>query len=231
MKKTALVTGANKGIGLAIARELGQMGFHIFLTARSEDRGNAAVDMLRQEGISTDFVRMDVGDRLSIERALQSVRSKTQHLDVLINNAGILLDQSKGILDISEGEIRDTINVNALGVLFVTRAFAPLLKRGSRVVNVSSGAGKICGGMGQWAPVYSISKTTENAITIQLAYGLKEKGVLVNAVCPGWVRTDMGGAGASRSISKGAETPVWLATHKGLSQTGKFYRDKKEISW
>lgn len=106
-----------------------------------------------------------------------------------------------------------------------------MLRKGSRIINVSSDAGRILQGVSTWAPVYSLSKTTMNAITLQLAAALQPGGIAVNAMCPGWVKTDMGGSGASRSVDKGAETAVWLATEAAQSLTGKFFRDKKEISW
>lgn len=229
--KTALITGANKGIGFEIARQIGQKGYRVLLSARNEERGSQAAMTLQDEGIEVDFIPMDVGKKESIKKAFQLVKLKTDRLDVLINNAGILLDNKQGILTMSEIDIEMTLQINALGVLYVTRAFVPLMHGRSRVINLSSGAGTICGGMGTWAPVYSISKTTENAITIQLAHALSSKGIQVNAVCPGWVKTDMGGAGANRSVQKGAETPVWLATAPKIEYSGKFFRDKVAIDW
>lgn len=227
----ALVTGANKGIGFEIAHQLGEKGFHIFLSARNLEKGEAASDKLKRKGISVECIQMDVSDLKSIESGFEKVKSKTKQLDVLINNAGILLKDDRDLLTVSNETILQTLHTNALGVLWVTRIFSPLLKAGSRVINISSGGGAICGGISTWSPVYCISKTSENAITLQLAHALQGKGVTVNAVCPGWVRTDMGGQGASRSIEKGAETPVWLATDPKMNQTGKFFRDKSVISW
>lgn len=229
--KTALITGANKGIGFEIARQLGQKGYHVFLSARNRNKGEMATQALLAEGLKVEFIQLDVSNQQSIQQAFELLKPKVDHLDVLINNAGILLDEGRSILTIPSDVIDQTFAINAFGVLYVTRIFVPLLKNGSRVVNVSSGAGEICGGMGTWAPTYSISKTTENAITMQLAHALNDKGILVNAVCPGWVRTDMGGAGANRSVAKGAETPVWLADDPSITETGKFFRDKKVINW
>ncbi len=231
MEKTALITGANKGIGFEVARRLGQEGYRVFLSARSAERGQHAHRQLAEAGLRVSFVQMDVGDGESIAAAFREVKRQTDRLDVLINNAAVLLDRGDDLLSMAAQQIEDTIRINALGALFVTRTFVPLLVSGSRVVNVSSGAGAICQGMGSWAPVYSISKTAMNAITVQLAHALRSRGVTVNAVCPGWVRTDMGGSGANRPVEKGAETPVWLAAEPGLAHTGKFFRDKREIAW
>ncbi|MEX1274756.1 MAG: SDR family NAD(P)-dependent oxidoreductase, partial [Bacteroidota bacterium] len=152
-------------------------------------------------------------------------------LDILVNNAGILLDESTSILDVGPDIVHRTITINTLGAFFVTQTFLPLLVKGSRIVNVSSGAGEIGEGMSTYAPVYSISKTAMNAMTCQFALALKRKGIAVNAVCPGWVRTEMGGKMAPRSVKNGAETPVWLATDAPIGETGKFWRDKKVIAW
>ncbi|MCI5081716.1 MAG: SDR family oxidoreductase [Saprospiraceae bacterium] len=229
--KNVLITGANKGIGFEIARQLGKKAFKIWLAARNAKRGQQAVQKLQDEGISATFVELDVSQTESIQQAFQFVGSHLQKLDVLINNAGILLDQDNSLLQMPPKQVEETMQINALGPLYVTRAFLPLLATGSRVINVSSGAGAICNGMTTWAPVYSISKATENAITIQLAQTLQSRGISVNAVCPGWVRTDMGGSSASRSVEKGAETPVWMATELDESITGCFFKDKKEKSW
>ncbi|MEL6637708.1 MAG: SDR family NAD(P)-dependent oxidoreductase [Bacteroidota bacterium] len=231
MKKTALVSGANKGIGLEITRQLAQRAYRVFLTARNVQRGEAAAAALRKEGLDVEFIPLDVADSTSIQAARREIGSRCEGLTVLINNAGILIDSNRNILALSEAEIRNTMNINALGPLFLTQAFADLLVDGGRVVNVSSGGGAICGGASTWAPIYCISKTTENAITMQLAHALADRQILVNAVCPGWVQTDMGGSGATRSIPEGADTPLWLATAEGLRETGKFYRDRQIISW
>ena len=230
-QKKVLITGANKGIGFEIARQLGTEGHHIFLSARNEDRGTKAQQQLKKTGIKSSFIPLDVGDKESITQAFDLIKQETDHLDVLIHNAGILLDEGHSIFSVPEAFIEDTIRINALGPLFITRTFRSLLKPGSRVVLLSSGAGQICGGMKPWAPIYSSSKTLLNAITMQLAHALKEADIPVNAMCPGWVRTDMGGVGANRSVGKGAETAVWLATEASSQLTGKFWRDKEEINW
>ena len=173
---------------------------------------------------------MDVGDVNSIRTAFAFIRDTTPSLDVLVNNAAIAIDEERKLLDLNPDDVYATFSVNAFGPFFVTQTFLPLLPRGGRIINISSGAGSICGGVSNYAPLYSASKTAENALTLHLANALKPKGIAVNLVCPGWVRTDMGGVNASRSVDKGAETPVWLATEVSTNITGRFFRDKKEVA-
>lgn len=229
--KTVLVTGANRGIGFEIARQLAEKGFQVWLTARNQQRGMEAVLRLSGEGRMVRFLKLDVVDLDSIRSASDALKNKLDSLDVLINNAGIVLRGEDDILKVNPEKLIDTFRINSFGPLWVVRACSDLLKNGSRVINISSGAGEICGGMSSYAPVYSISKTALNAVTCQLAHALKPKGVLVNAVCPGWVRTDMGGPSATRSVEEGADTPVWMATDPGFRETGKFFRDRKVVSW
>jgi len=227
-QKTILVTGANRGIGLEVCKQLGNLGFHIFLSARNADEGNKSVEKLRNENIKVDFIQMDVSDEERIKNATNEFGKKSVNLDVLINNAAILKDTE--IAKMTTKELWDVLNINSVGTFVVTREFIPFMDKGSRIINVSSGAGALTD-MGTYAPAYSISKTTMNAITKQFAGALKHKGIAVNSVTPGWVRTDMGGMSASRSVEKGAETIVWLATEAPIDKTGLFWRDKKAIDW
>ena len=229
--KTALVTGANKGIGFEIARQLTERSFHVILSGRNEARIHEAVNSLQQTGASCAPLVMDVGDKGSIESAHNTLAQQNTRLDVLINNAAILLDHSTSFLNASPDMIEDTVRINSLGPLYVTRAFLPLLDDGSRVINVSSSAGQICGGAGAYAPVYSMSKTLLNAISMQLSSSLQSRNIAVNAMCPGWVRTEMGGSNAPRSLAEGADTAVWLATDAPLSVNGQFIKDRKHQSW
>lgn len=231
MSKHILITGANKGIGFQIASELGKAGHKIFLCARNKERGQQATNSLVQLGLDCTFVQMDVGKPEEIQKAFQAVNNEVDRLDVLINNAGILFDEATDLLQVNSQDALDTFSINTLGPLWVTQAFLPLLKRDSRIIMLSSGAGAFCEDFGSWAPVYSSSKTALNALTRHLHRSLSPKGILINAMCPGWVRTDMGGSGASRSLEKGAETAVWLATEAPESVNGQFLRDKKPISW
>jgi len=229
-KRIALVTGANKGIGFEVARDLARKGFHVFLGARDEKAGRAAEEKLRKEGEVT-FLKIDIANTESIERAAEEFSRQANHLDTLVNNAGILLDEDKDVLTITPGIFETTLRTNTLGPLLVSQAFVALLKKSSapRIVNVSSGGGQLADGADGWAPAYCISKTALNGVTSQLAAALPT--FAVNSVCPGWVRTDMGGANATRSIAEGAAGIVWLAADAPQKETGKFWRDRKVIPW
>lgn len=230
--KTALVTGANKGIGFEVARQLGERGFHVFLTARNATRGKAAAAKLAKAGAQVDFLRLDVSDARSVRALATALGRKVDRLDVLVNNAAILENSDISVVDVTAGEVERTWRTNTLGPLLVTQALAPLLRRSQRgaVINLSSGWGALHS-MGDDAPAYGISKAALNAVTRQFAAALKPDRVAVNSVTPGWVRTDMGGAGADRSVEQGAETVVWLATEAPRNLTGQFLRDRKPTPW
>jgi NAD(P)-dependent dehydrogenase (short-subunit alcohol dehydrogenase family) len=228
---TALVTGANKGIGYEVARQLAGKGFQVFVGARNRDAGQKAVAKIAKEGGKAIFLEIDVADNPSVTVAAREFAKAADHLDVLVNNAGIILDGDNAILEISDEPLRKTLETNTLGALRVARAFVPLLRKSKApgVINVSSGGGQLTGGADGWSPAYCISKTALNSMTLQLATALPK--FAVNSVCPGWVRTDMGGKDASRSVEEGADTIVWLAADASQKITGKFLRDRKEIPW
>jgi NAD(P)-dependent dehydrogenase (short-subunit alcohol dehydrogenase family) len=229
--KTALVTGANKGIGREVTRQLAAKGFHVFVGARNRDAGRKAADEIVKDGGKATFLEIDVSDDNSVIAAAREFAKAANRLDVLVNNAGIIVDGDNVILEITDELLRKTLETNTLGALRVTRAFVPLLAKSKapRVINVSSGGGQLTGGADGWAPAYCISKTALNGVTSQLAIALPK--FAVNSVCPGWVRTDMGGSNATRSVEEGADTIVWLATEASQELTGKFLRDRKEIPW
>jgi NAD(P)-dependent dehydrogenase (short-subunit alcohol dehydrogenase family) len=229
-QKTALVTGANKGIGFEVTRELARLGLRVFLGARNAKAGRAAAEKLSGAG-DVVFLEIDISEEKSIHAARDEFARQGDRLDVLINNAGILLDEDESALTITPGIFENTLRTNTLGPWLVTQAFAPLLAKGRepRVVNVSSGGGQLEDGADGWAPAYCVSKTALNGVTVQLAAALLK--VAVNSVCPGWVRTDMGGKDATRSVAEGAATIVWLATDAPHDLTGKFVKDRKVIPW
>jgi NAD(P)-dependent dehydrogenase (short-subunit alcohol dehydrogenase family) len=229
-QKTALVTGANKGIGFEVVRELARLGLRVFLGARNPKAGRAAAEKLSREG-EVIFLEIDVADVDSIRRAVEEFSRHSDRLDVLINNAGILLDDDKDALAITREIFETTLRTNTLGPWLIAQAFVPLLKKSvaPRIVNVSSSGGQLVDGADGWAPGYCVSKTALNGVTVQLAAVLPK--FAVNSVCPGWVRTDMGGENATRSVAEGAATIVWLATDAPQDLTGKFVKDRKVIPW
>jgi NAD(P)-dependent dehydrogenase (short-subunit alcohol dehydrogenase family) len=232
-EKIALVTGANKGIGFEIVRQLAAVGFRVFLTARERSRGEAACAKLQQDGLQVEFLQLDVADPSSIARLAQELASQTDRLDVLVNNAGILLDASNdSILSVDSKVILKTLETNTLGPLRLTQELVLLLTKSNagKIINVSSGGGQLTD-MSDWAPAYSLSKTALNAITGMLAAALRDKNITVNSICPGWVRTDMGSESAPRSVQQGADTVTWLATEAPPDLTGKFLRDRTVIPW
>ena len=239
-KRIALVTGANKGIGFEVARQLARKGFRVFLGARNREAGRAAAEKLRQEGEKgrtneghdvVTVLQIDVADAESVERAAEEFSRQADYLDVLVNNAGILLDGDKDVLMVAPETFETTLRTNTLGALLLAQAFVPFLKKSDapRIVNVSSSGGQLADGADGWAPAYCISKTALNGVTAQLAAALPK--FAVNSVCPGWVRTDMGGPNATGSVGEGATGIVWLAVDAPQNETGKFWRDRKVIPW
>jgi NAD(P)-dependent dehydrogenase (short-subunit alcohol dehydrogenase family) len=222
--KTVLITGAYRGLGYEAARQLSERGWKVILSARQRDPGSAAAAKLK----NTSFLELDIADDRSVARAAREV----SELDVLINNAAIIAEGDQDILTLRPELVARTIEANALGALRAAQAFIPHLLKSSegRIINVSSGAGQLSD-MGTWSPAYSASKTTLNAITCLLAAALKDKGIAVNSVCPGWCRTEMGGPTAPRSVEQGADGIVWLAAEAPQKNTGLFWRDKQVIPW
>jgi len=230
--KTGLITGSYKGIGYEVARQLAARGVHVFITARNRESGLKATANLQKSGAKASFVELDVSNPDSIRRAADAVASQVDHLDVLVNNAGIIEDHDENVLQLSSEIVLRTFTTNTLGALRVAQAFVPILSKVSapRIVNVSSRGGQL-NDMGTWSPAYCISKTALNAVTCQLAAALRDKGFAVNSACPGWVRTDMGGPNATRSVEEGADTIVWLATEAPQNLTGQFIAERQEIPW
>jgi NAD(P)-dependent dehydrogenase (short-subunit alcohol dehydrogenase family) len=234
MNRVALVTGANRGIGLEIARELAGVGIQVILGARNIDQGEAAARRIDSNSTNIIPAELDVTDAGEIEKLVQKISSDLGRLDILVNNADILIDETDRPSETPPQTIMTTLETNLLGPWRLSQAFIPLMKRNNygRIVNVSSGAGAISEiSETLYAPAYSISKTALNALTIMLASELRGSNILVNAVCPGWVRTDMGGANAPRTVQEGAETAVWLATLPDNGPTGGFFRDRTQIEW
>jgi NAD(P)-dependent dehydrogenase (short-subunit alcohol dehydrogenase family) len=227
------VTGANRGLGLETSRQLLAKGLTVVMAGRDEaalERARRALKEEDQRGAM--IVRMDVTDPSSIAHARRIVTDRVGPVDVLVNNAAILVAESDDVLSIETGDYRRTFDTNVFGVIDVCRAFVPDMarRRYGRVVNVSSGAGQLAR-MSTYAPAYSMSKTALNAFTRILAGTYQGRGVLANVVDPGWVRTDMGGPSAPRSLPQGADTIVWLATLPDDGPTGGFFHDRRAIQW
>jgi NAD(P)-dependent dehydrogenase (short-subunit alcohol dehydrogenase family) len=226
-----VVTGGNRGIGFEICRQLASRGAQIVLTARNAEAGREAVEKLDTQKLTAQFHPLDVTNSESAG-ALRDFLARTfGRLDVLINNAGIISDDEASGLEVKLSSVRDTLETNTLGPLQLSQTLVPLLKRSraGRIVNMSSGMGALSDMSGGYA-AYRISKAALNAVTGILAAELRG-AVAVNSMCPGWVRTDMGGANAERDVSQGADTAVWLALDAPQDLSGKFLRDRKVIPW
>jgi NAD(P)-dependent dehydrogenase (short-subunit alcohol dehydrogenase family) len=227
--RIALVTGANRGIGLEVARQLAAKGLTVVLGARNEAAGRAAA-----EGIEGNVIprQLDVTDQASVDALFDWIESELGRVDVLVNNAGIAPDGGESGVDPDFGVMQKTLDTNLYGAWRMARRAIPLMRRGGygRIVNVSSGAGQLSD-MNGGAPNYRVSKTAMNAMTRILDAELGGSGILVNSVCPGWVRTDMGGSSARVSVEEGADTPVWLATLPDDGPSGGFFRNREPIPW
>jgi NAD(P)-dependent dehydrogenase (short-subunit alcohol dehydrogenase family) len=233
VQRIAVVTGGNKGIGFEICRQLARKKHKVVLTARDPAKGRAAAEQLQGEGLKVVFHPLDVTDPAQVLALAQAMAEQHGRCDVLVNNAGILIDQrSASVMEAKIETFRTTLETNFYGPLMMTQALVPLMRENDygRVVNLSSGLGQL-EEMGDGTPAYRASKTALNALTRMFAAATKGEGILVNAMCPGWVRTDMGGASATRGVEKGAETAIWLATLPRDGPTGGFFRDRRPIKW
>jgi NAD(P)-dependent dehydrogenase (short-subunit alcohol dehydrogenase family) len=227
----ALVTGANRGIGLEVCRQLARRNYAVVLGSRDATKGEAAAQSIASGGASILSCQLDVTDLGSIERARARVAEQLGRLDVLINNAGALYDTWQEAVTADLAQVRAALEINTFGAWNAVRAFLPLLRQSAhaRVVNVSSEAGSLAG-MDGGAPAYRLSKAGLNALTRMLASELESERILVNAVCPGWVATDMGGPGG-RPVAEGAASVVWAATLPDDGPTGGFFRDGRRLEW
>jgi NAD(P)-dependent dehydrogenase (short-subunit alcohol dehydrogenase family) len=224
----ALVTGANRGIGLEVARQLGRDGMSVLLGSRDRARGEAAAGELRGEGLDITPLELDVADPAGAAGGPAAIEAAGGRLEVLVNNAGIYPAGRASRIDFDV--VEQTWQANAAGAWRVAVAAIPFMAAGARIVNVSSGAGSLTT-MDASMPAYNVSKAALNAITRVLAADLRSAGILVNSVCPGWVRTDMGGAGASRSVEQGAASVLWAARLAPDGPTGGFFRDGRAVAW
>ncbi|MCI0395910.1 MAG: SDR family oxidoreductase [Chloroflexi bacterium] len=227
----ALVTGANRGIGLELCRQLAQRGYTVLLGSRDLAKGEEAAANLKRQGLDVLPVQLDVTDRYSIEQLRAQVESMFGRLDVLVNNAATLYDTWQRALNADLDIVLEALETNTLGAWQMCQAFVPLIRRSrhGRIVNVSSEAGSLAG-MDAVAPAYNLSKVALNALTRMLAWELRGSHILVNSVCPGWVATDMGGAGG-RPVAEGAASVLWAVTLPDGGPTGGFFRNGKPLPW
>ena len=235
--RVAVVSGANRGIGLEICRQLLAEGVSVAMGSRNETAGKKAAAALAESVKSTTAeiisLPLDVTRQESVQEFARAVTNQFGNVDILVNNAGVMLEPREGTLEqTTQKMLREILDVNVVGPVLMCQAFVPHMKtRGyGRVVNMSSGLGQL-ERMGPGLPAYRISKTALNALTRTLAAEVAGNGILVNAVSPGWVKTDMGGPNAERSVQEGAETAVWLCLLPSTGPTGSFFRDRKAIPW
>ncbi|HZS46973.1 MAG TPA: SDR family oxidoreductase [Blastocatellia bacterium] len=228
--KVAVVTGANRGIGLEIARQLAKKGLTVVGTARNiEDARKATKDIAGGKVICHE---LDVADQASVDALADFIRNELGRVDILVNNAGIYIDGQQRVTNADLAIVQKTFETNLFGAWRMAKALIPMMKQGGygRIVNVSSGMGQfqsLDGG----TPAYRMSKTAMNSLTRMMAVELKGTNILVNSADPGWVRTDMGSSAAPRSVEEGADTPVWLATLPDGGPTGGFFFDRKPEDW
>jgi len=227
--RIALVTGGNRGIGLEICRELAALDYHVILASRDLAKGTQAAESLH--GRVTPCA-LDVTNADSIQQIHAFVQQEFGRLDVLVNNAAIYLDKGVSVLQVKVDTLKTTLETNLYGPLLLSQAFIPLMQVNNygRIVNISSDVA-IIENLAGWSTAYRLSKVGLNALTRMLAAEVSGINIKINSMSPGWVKTDMGGSGAPRSVEQGADTAVWLATLPDDGPTNGFFRDRKPIAW
>ena len=238
-KPVAVVTGANRGLGLETARQLAKRDLRVIITSRNPSKGEAALEKLLAEELDVVFHVLDVASESSVAELGAFIHSRCGRVDILVNNAGVFLDGhgaedtgGASVLTASLETLTTTLKTNLYGPLLLAQELVPLMKQQhyGRIVNVSSGMGQLSEMEGK-SPAYRISKTALNALTRILAAETQGYNILVNSVCPGWVRTDMGGSNAERTVEQGVSVIVWAATLPDDGPTGGFFRDGQPIPW
>ncbi len=238
--KIALITGANKGLGFETARQLSAKGYTVLVGARDETKGLSAVEKLKDESFDADFIEIDATNTETIKSAVEKVGEKYGKLDVLVNNAGIALDSAEKPSEVSEDLLRKTFDTNFFGVIAITQAFLPLIKKSEngRIVNVSSGLGSLTQhGDPSWEfynvkPLaYNSSKTALNAFTVTLAHELKDTNIKVNSADPGYTATDLNGNSGYKTVEQGASVITDLATLDEDGATGSYFDDQGVLPW
>ena len=229
--KNIIITGGNKGIGFGLVKKLSEK-HNIIFTVRSKKKGEKTLNSLMNVHNIPKYVIMDVTSSSSVNRGFELINESIGSIDILINNAGILIPGLKSnipAIDTNEADILKTFNTNTMGVLRVTKSAVPLMKKGSMVLNISSGMGQL-EDMGTGSAAYRLSKTALNALTVILASELKAKSIYVNAICPGWVQTDMGGENAELTVDESVSKIIKFIYSDSIPN-GKFLRDGKILPW
>jgi NAD(P)-dependent dehydrogenase (short-subunit alcohol dehydrogenase family) len=229
-QRTALVTGGNRGIGFATCRALAQQGLRVVLAARHESEGRRAEAELRRDGLEVDYYPMDVAEPAWIDKMRRMMKIDGVAIDVLVNNAGVYTPGDAASVD--EDDLEEAWAVNVRGPWLLTQVLLPgMRERGyGRIVNISSGSGSFAEGLDPEHAAYAATKAALNAFTVCLAKTLVNEDIKVNAMCPGWVRTRMGGSAAPRTPEEAADTAVWLATLPEHGPSGGFFRDRQMIT-
>jgi NAD(P)-dependent dehydrogenase (short-subunit alcohol dehydrogenase family) len=239
-RRVALVTGANRGIGLEIARQLADLGLRVIIGARDLARGEAAAEALQNDRREIHSQMLDVTQAHTIQSAIGQIVDQFGRLDILVNNAGIMIDAETTILELDLTLFQNTLETNALGPLLLSQVCIPHMRANDygRIVNISSTLGSLTDIASPdsaytvvLSPAYRLSKALLNGLTALLAKDLRDTNILVNSACPGWVRTRLGGDQAPLMPAQGAETPVWLATLPDDGPRGGFFREKRPIPW
>eukprot|EP01155_Anaeramoeba_flamelloides_P021706 Anaeramoba_flamelloidesa591308_12.p1 GENE.a591308_12~~a591308_12.p1 ORF type:complete len:236 (+),score=44.03 a591308_12:31-738(+) len=235
MTKIALVTGANRGIGFETCKQLAEIeGIHVILTSRDVEKGEQAVKKLKKDNnLELTFMQLDVTDSNSVQSCFKKVEKQFGRLDILVNNAGVYLDEGVSILDVDIEIFEKTIKVNYFGPFNTINAFLPLMIKNSygRIVNVSSTGGQFRNTLKPTTASYNISKFSLNGLTRIFADSVSSQNIKINCMNPGWVRTDMGGQNATRSVKKAPETIIYLSTLDENGPSGEFFQDKKNLKW
>jgi NAD(P)-dependent dehydrogenase (short-subunit alcohol dehydrogenase family) len=227
--RIVLVSGGNRGIGLEVCRQLAERGYTVVMGSRDEEKGRVATEGLEWNVIPQ---QLDVADAGSVDRMAAFIEEEFGRLDTLVNNAGISNDEGQRGVDADLDRVKESLEAKLFGAWRLCEMAIPLMRRNGygRIVNVSTGLAAL-EDMGSGSPGYRVTKTALNALTRILASELRGSGILVNAVNPGWVQTDMGGSGATRSVEEGAEALVWAATLPNSGPSGGFFQDRRPVPW
>ena len=239
-KLLALVTGANRGLGFEISRQLALRDIKVVMGARDKEKGARACAELARQGLDVDFQHLDVADEKSATAAIETIKTRFERLDILVNNAGISIDAGATALNVGMDVVFETLQTNVMAPLRLCQACVPLMKSRDygRIVNIASTLGSIAemsdpdsDYAGVQSPAYRLSKAALNVVTALIAREVQGYNILINSACPGWVKTDMGGPGAPLIPEQGADTPIWLATLPDDGPNGGFYRNRDVIPW